>query len=213
MYRLFLCVLLVSSVWSSSIGPAVTVNVNLPSDPDSSFVNSTHFHSSHELVCGELCPRLCKQVSESLPRGESSPPELHTESQYVSLTITYNDNESYLEVIDAVLDYGKWTDANDCSQESAGPNRFRITKNQPAKIRACGRANSPSGTEGSFILQSNINGVTTRDAQVKFDVPYIGSDKFELKNLNPADPSVLCVLKDPLLRSGVVNTINCYKLK
>lgn len=196
-----------SSVRSSSIGP-VTVNVNVPSDTDSSFVNTAG--SSYGLVCDALCPRLCQQVRESSPRTNSSEISPFAEKQYVTITVTYNDNDSYLEVTDALLTWGKWTDFNDCSTEIPSPNRFRITKDQPAKIRACGRANSSSGTEGSFYLQSNINGVSSLDAKVYFDVPWgIGSDKFELTNLKPGNPTVLCVGDT---KRAINKTINCYKL-
>jgi len=145
-------------------------------------------------IGGFLCETACKQVCNRFF------PDPAPEEQSVKLTITYNSNDGYLEVTEAHLNSGKWAQYEDCDKKAQSPNFSKVTKGQPTRIRACGR----KGFQGSFYLQSTIDGVPSKDAYVKFSG---GSDNLEVINLNTSNPVVLCVL------DSSNNTIYCSKLK
>lgn len=217
MYRSILIFFAITSVWPASAG-SVTVNVNSPTNPFKSLINCPNicpflcpvvcsmsplravnvtdspYESSTYGVGGLLCETACKKVCNKFF------PDPEPADKSVKLTIMYNVNESYLEVIEPNLKSGKWAQYEDCDKKAPSPNLLKITKDQPARIRACGS----KGVQGSLYLQSTINGVLSKDAYVKFGA---GSNNLEVINLNTSNPVVLCVT------DSNDNTIYCSKLK
>ncbi|XP_050423351.1 uncharacterized protein LOC126835094 [Adelges cooleyi] len=131
---------------------------------------------------------------------------LDAENQKVTFTIQYNYDDSYLEVKDSMLDYGKWTDSG-CN-EITDPNGSKISKDNPLTIRACGRANSPTGVDGYIFLRKQ--GETKNDYKVKFIVPWIGSDTFLVESVKD-DQVVSCVIPKRGVRS-IQSSVRCKQV-
>jgi len=140
---------------------------------------------------------------------------LYSHQQVFRITIKYHDKSSensFLQIQNAKLEYGKWTNNPDDCQEIASPNRQIIGKEETLYIYSCGRESSPSGTEGSFVLDSNVNGVPNSVYRVEFDVPWIGSNKFKLVNLQGAEMKVICAESTENFPKGISKTLDCYKI-
>jgi len=76
-------------------------------------------------------------------------------SNKISIKISYRDKSqtSFIIATDFSLLYGKWTeDTNQC-KETPISNK-KINHNETIMIHACGREISPTGVEGSILLNS-----------------------------------------------------------
>ncbi|MCO5567375.1 hypothetical protein L7F22_021065 [Adiantum nelumboides] len=80
---------------------------------------------------------------------------------------------TFMSLNNSALPWGKWYDYPNKDAEISGPDGTTITYGQIAIAAACGRENSPSGTEGNFDLYADG---TTRIADIYFDCPWVGSN-------------------------------------
>ncbi|KAH7306552.1 hypothetical protein KP509_22G018400 [Ceratopteris richardii] len=113
------------------------------------------------LICS--CAYVCFSPSE---------PEPYAYGQWVAFQLSYIRNAS--------LPWGKWYDYPDKDREVAAPNGQAIAPGSILYVAACGRENSPSGTEGTFEIWSS----TSKVAHVYFDCPWSGSNKLEINRFS-----------------------------
>ncbi|KAH7306551.1 hypothetical protein KP509_22G018400 [Ceratopteris richardii] len=99
-------------------------------------------------------------------------PEPYAYGQWVAFQLSYIRNAS--------LPWGKWYDYPDKDREVAAPNGQAIAPGSILYVAACGRENSPSGTEGTFEIWSS----TSKVAHVYFDCPWSGSNKLEINRFS-----------------------------
>lgn len=92
--------------------------------------------------------------------------------QWIDLKIT-NRGEAPLKITGA-LSWGKWYQAGDKSKPANAPNVV-LEKGKSTRVAACGRSDSPSGTEGEIFIARQSKRVVT----VNFDVPFMGSNLFK----------------------------------
>ncbi|XP_026737097.1 uncharacterized protein LOC113500477 [Trichoplusia ni] len=85
-------------------------------------------------------------------------------------------------VMNAELTWGKWQQDGD---DIATVNRLEFNNKQRAEFSAVGREYSPSGTQGFFEIFEKDKPI----AKVTFDVPFVGNNRFKIKQL---DEGYLC---------------------
>ncbi|KAH7306562.1 hypothetical protein KP509_22G019400 [Ceratopteris richardii] len=98
---------------------------------------------------------------------------------WVAFQLSYT-GEGSLYIRNASLPWGKWYDYPDKDREVAAPNGQAIAPGSILYVAACGRENSPSGTEGTFEIWSS----TSKVAHVYFDCPWSGSNKLEINRFS-----------------------------
>ncbi|XP_050440066.1 uncharacterized protein LOC126845459 [Adelges cooleyi] len=202
MYRLIFMFLAVTSVRST----LVTVNVDTSSD-------KIQFDKC-SIVCGPLCSVICSRLPISLPTAlckSVCKPLCEKSCQSdpkIAITITYNHNDTYVEVRDSDLDSGKWT-KDDCKKTSS-PDGLKITKDNPVTIRACGKDLSTKGVKGYFYLA--LNNETENDYKVTFSVPSMitGKTIFHLDPLKNDGP-ISCE-PDVQGSSSIPSSIRCFRV-
>ncbi|EFJ25241.1 hypothetical protein SELMODRAFT_99959, partial [Selaginella moellendorffii] len=99
--------------------------------------------------------------------------------QWVSFKIT-NLGPDTLVVRNSVLPWGKWYKYPNKGIDGSSPGGVTIASGATSPtppFAACGRENSPSGTEGTFDLYAKEIKVAT----IYFDCPYIGSNKLSVQ--------------------------------
>ncbi|KAH7306558.1 hypothetical protein KP509_22G019000 [Ceratopteris richardii] len=106
-------------------------------------------------------------------------PEPYAYGQWVAFQLSYT-GEGSLYIRNASLPWGKWYDYPDKDREVAAPNGQAIAPGSILYVAACGRENSPSGTEGTFEIWSS----TSKVAHVYFDCPWSGSNKLEINRFS-----------------------------
>ncbi|XP_050423349.1 uncharacterized protein LOC126835092 [Adelges cooleyi] len=205
MYRLIFMFLAVTSVRSS-----------LVTENDDTSTDKIQFDTC-SIVCGPLCSTLCSRLPISLPtvlcKSVCKPlceESCHSDPK-MAITITYNHNETYVEVRDSDLDSGKWT-KGDCKKTSS-PDGLKITKDNPVTIRACGKDLSTKGVKGYFYLA--LNNETENDYKVTFSVPWMitGKEAFDLEPLK-VDGSVICEPYEDFQDSrSIPTTIRCFRVR
>ncbi|KAH7889194.1 aegerolysin type hemolysin [Phlebopus sp. FC_14] len=119
------------------------------------------------------------------PRSAETPVEgdPRAEAQWVSITVKNWIPNSSIKIQDAKLDWGKFYEAPNKSNElsAATINSIVIAPSQSAIVSACGRANAASGTEGRISLYEG----STRICQLYWDCPW-GSkwNNFKAESIN-----------------------------
>jgi len=139
-------------------------------------------------------------------------PGLRAESQRIQMQFTYSNpsNKSdFITITNAHLDSGKWANNVLCDETQNFPNGVIIDElHKGVTVLSCGRENALAGAVGYLHLaDSNYNDIY----EVKFSIPYIGSDTFELIQIQDSD--IMCVQKNrnlnSMLRSGFDKIITC----
>jgi len=171
-------------------------------------------------LCTSICKlTACKYIVNQMPFSENLIKDETVEpgsfDQIIHIVINYHDKDSvnnYLQIQDAVLEYGKWTNDDVECNEVPSPNQIQISKdqNQTANIYVCGRQPVASGPEGSFVLNSNINGVQRAVYRVEFELPLFGSNQLRLVNLQGTENLVVCETTESY-PTGISKILNCFK--
>lgn len=115
------------------------------------------------------------------------------QAQWILLKIINTLLTQNIQVDNAELQYGKFYDpanGNDYEISSEAISNMKILARHSGEVASCGRANSPTGTEGSIDLYYSGTKICT----VYWDCPYFGSNKLEIRN-NAGASSYLCTLK------------------
>lgn len=114
------------------------------------------------------------------------------QAQWILLKIINTLLSHNIQVNNAVLTYGKFynpakgTDYEISREEISD---MEILARHSEEVASCGRAASPTGTEGSIDLYYSGTKICT----VYWDCPYSGSNKLEIRNNGGA--GYLCTLK------------------
>ncbi|KAF9345299.1 hypothetical protein BGX26_003312 [Mortierella sp. AD094] len=99
--------------------------------------------------------------------------------QWVEFTLQNKDVDN-LTLKDVQLSWGKWYQNGDKSKETSGPADQTIPKEGEIRVASCGRADSPSGTTGSFSLYDG----RTMIAKIAWDCPYTGRNTFTVSDVS-----------------------------
>ncbi|KAH7889195.1 Asp-hemolysin [Phlebopus sp. FC_14] len=106
-------------------------------------------------------------MSTETPQVDGDP---RAEAQWVKVTIKNWVTSSSIKVQDAQLDWGKFYNGDDKSDElkASEINSIVIAPSQSRTVSASGRANASSGTEGSFSLYEG----STKICKVYWNCPW-----------------------------------------
>ncbi|KAG5635551.1 hypothetical protein H0H81_010885 [Sphagnurus paluster] len=113
--------------------------------------------------------------------------EVLQESQWIDLDIVNNTNVA-LDIRSVKLSYGKFYNHGGSKSDEipAAVVEGRVIPKGTSRyvMASCGRASSPSGTEGEFYV--HIRGTTERVAFIRWNCPFYGDNFFSATTVSHA---------------------------
>ncbi|PHH62169.1 hypothetical protein CDD81_7363 [Ophiocordyceps australis] len=101
--------------------------------------------------------------------AEPPEPKSYGDNQWIQMEITNRMRKSDIHVKNAYINYGKfYKDVKDKEISADEVNRTSIAPGAMAKVNACGRYMSPSGTDGSIDLYEG----DTKICKLSWNCPY-----------------------------------------
>lgn len=142
-----------------------------------------YLHIIGIVLCG-ITSIFCSELQDKIDEESSTKGNLKYEWECANIHITIpNSSVPNATIKNVYKDYGKYYNYPDKSQEiqPSDIEGIRIPVGSTVVVAACGRANSPSGTDGSFDVYDGI----TLAASIKFNAPDSGSNEFSLNCMDP----------------------------
>lgn len=193
-----------------------TLCINLQNNRLNPWNNDSMLLSTKIRICKNFCLFLYKTVHSQHATIENPPSLISPFPHYlnIKIDIIFADSsyKNYLSLHSFSLNYGNWTnEITSCSNKVLPKEEIRIFNGMNKFLYACNKENPPTGIEGWFLIDVNVNDTTYEGYHISFDVPFIGHNKFDLQLQHSC--SATSPIHCRILEIGTVYTILCQLKK